>query len=84
MTVRFEPGALRTSRPLMQTHHGRDDSARGQVVVACVVTSLDDETLESWCQQNLAPYKVPQEFRKLAELPKRPSGKVDRKALEER
>ncbi len=61
---------------------GRDDSARGQVVVACVVTQLDDESLASWCQENLAPYKVPQEFLRMDELPKRSSGKVDKKQLE--
>lgn len=61
---------------------GREDSERGQVVVAFIVTTLDEDTLKSYCQESLAPYKVPQKFRKLTELPKRSSGKVDRKALE--
>lgn len=61
---------------------GRDDKDRGQVVIAFIVTSLDEDTLDAFCRASLAPYKVPQEFRKLSELPKRSSGKVDRKALE--
>ena len=61
---------------------GRDDESRGQVVIAFVATSLDAEALESYCRDSLAPYKVPQEFRVLAELPKRSSGKVDKSALE--
>lgn len=62
---------------------GVADSARGQVVVAFVATQLNDETLLEYCKANLAPYKVPQEFRILEELPKRSSGKVDKKALEQ-
>lgn len=61
---------------------GRDDSARGQVVIAFVSASLGVEALETYSKENLAPYKVPQEFRVLDELPKRSSGKVDRKRLE--
>ncbi len=60
---------------------GVDDAERGQVVTAFLVTSLDARELESYCRENLAPYKVPQAFNKLPELPRRSSGKVDRKAL---
>jgi acyl-coenzyme A synthetase/AMP-(fatty) acid ligase len=60
---------------------GRDDSARGQVVIAFVATTLAVEALIDYCKSNLAPYKVPQEFRVLDELPKRSSGKVDKTAL---
>jgi acyl-coenzyme A synthetase/AMP-(fatty) acid ligase len=61
---------------------GIDDSARGQVVTAFVATTLDPTSLQSFCAENLAPYKVPQDVRILEELPKRSSGKVDKKALE--
>ena len=62
---------------------GRDDTARGQVVVAFVATvdDVDAGVLEAYCRENLAPYKVPQEFRILDALPKRSSGKVDKQAL---
>lgn len=63
---------------------GRDDEARGQIVVACIVTkhALDAAALETWCRDKLAPYKVPQSFRFLESLPKRASGKVDKTALD--
>ena len=62
---------------------GRGDAARGQVVVAFVATApdVDEATLEAYCRENLAPYKVPQEFRLLDSLPKRSSGKVDKQQL---
>ncbi len=60
---------------------GRDDEARGQVVVAFVASTLDADALDAHCKENLAPYKVPQEFRVLDELPKRSSGKVDKQKL---
>ncbi|MDJ0709202.1 MAG: class I adenylate-forming enzyme family protein [Woeseiaceae bacterium] len=62
---------------------GVNDDARGQVVTAFLVTTLDVANLETYCQDNLAPYKVPQSFTLLDELPKRSSGKVDKKALAE-
>ncbi len=60
---------------------GVDDPERGQVVTAFLVTTLDAETLEAYCRDKLAPYKVPQAFNVLPELPKRSSGKIDKKAL---
>jgi acyl-CoA synthetase (AMP-forming)/AMP-acid ligase II len=61
---------------------GIDDEARGQVVTAFVVTSLSTDMLTRYCGDNLAPYKLPQVFTILDELPKRASGKVDKQALE--
>lgn len=62
---------------------GREDAARGQVVVAFVSAArgVDTASLDAYCKSNLAPYKVPQEFRFLDTLPKRSSGKVDKQAL---
>ena len=60
---------------------GRDDEARGQIVIAFVATSLPAEVLEDYCKANLAPYKVPQEFQVRDALPKRSSGKIDKQAL---
>ena len=62
---------------------GIDDVARGQVVRAYVATTgtVSESGLADYCRDRLAPYKVPNEFRFLAELPKRASGKVDKKAL---
>ncbi|MDJ0701313.1 MAG: class I adenylate-forming enzyme family protein [Woeseiaceae bacterium] len=60
---------------------GVDDAERGQMVTAFLVTTLDEEALDAYCRQSLAPYKVPQAFNALPELPKRSSGKIDKKAL---
>jgi len=63
---------------------GRDDSARGQIVTAFVAAanSLSSEDIDAWCQSHLAPYKIPGNYSLMESLPKRASGKVDKKALE--
>ena len=61
---------------------GRDDADRGQVVIAFVVSTLEEASLDAWCRDSLAPYKVPQAFIAMNELPKRSSGKVNQKELE--
>ncbi len=62
---------------------GVDDAGRGQAVLAYVATSgpLTDQQLEAYCRDKLAPYKVPQAFHLVEALPKKASGKVDKKAL---
>ena len=62
---------------------GIDDPARGQTMTAFLVTTIDADALESYCKENLAPYKVPQVFRFLDSMPKRSSGKIDKAALTE-
>ncbi len=61
---------------------GVNDTARGQIVRAFVAGNASDESLQRWCAENLAPYKIPQEISRLDALPKRSSGKVDKKTLE--
>jgi len=61
---------------------GIADGQRGQVVNAYLAgTDLVIPELAEWCKGKLAPYKIPQQFHILAELPKRSSGKTDKKAL---
>lgn len=60
---------------------GVDDPDRGQAVVAFVAGSASAESLDAFCRERLAPYKVPAEFRTLPELPKAGSGKIDKTAL---
>ncbi len=64
---------------------GIAQAERGQAVVAFVSGSdvPDAASLADFCRQSLAPYKIPEEFRILDGLPRRASGKVDRKALAE-
>ncbi len=60
---------------------GIDDDERGQIVRACFSGPARAGSLGAWCQERMAPYKVPQEFAHLDELPRRSSGKIDKKAL---
>jgi acyl-CoA synthetase (AMP-forming)/AMP-acid ligase II len=62
---------------------GLAQAERGEVVVAflCGEGIPDASSLADFCRQSLAPYKVPEMFRVLDEIPRRTSGKVDRQAL---
>jgi long-chain acyl-CoA synthetase len=66
---------------------GIPDASYGQDIRACIVlkpgarASVDD--LRAFCLSELGRYKTPREFRFLAELPKGPSGKVQRLKLAE-
>lgn len=64
---------------------GIPDKNYGQEVMACVVVkpgySCTREELALFCQTELGPFKTPKEFRFVAELPKGPSGKVQRLKL---
>jgi acyl-CoA synthetase (AMP-forming)/AMP-acid ligase II len=64
---------------------GHKDVSRGEIVRAYVAVdaSLRQSQIEAWCGERLAPYKRPQEYVFLPELPKRSSGKIDKKALAE-
>ncbi len=46
--------------------------------------AVDPETLEQWCRDRLANYKVPKSFRIVDDLPLLPVGKVDKPALKKR
>jgi acyl-CoA synthetase (AMP-forming)/AMP-acid ligase II len=67
---------------------GVDHQSLGQEVMAIVVLSLGaeltDEDVTSWVGIELAPYKVPSKVVFVDELPYTATGKVHRKALEER
>jgi acyl-CoA synthetase (AMP-forming)/AMP-acid ligase II len=60
---------------------GVDDAHHGQIIKAFVSGNVDANELADWCRDRLAPYKIPQEFSQLADLPRRSSGKVDKQAL---
>jgi acyl-CoA synthetase (AMP-forming)/AMP-acid ligase II len=66
---------------------GVPDANYGQDIRACVVLKpgarLSMEDLRAFCVAELGRYKTPREFRFLAELPKGPSGKVQRLKLAE-
>jgi long-chain acyl-CoA synthetase len=64
---------------------GIPDANYGQDIRACVVlkpgAKASAEDLHAFCVAELGRYKAPREFRFLAELPKGPSGKVQRLKL---
>lgn len=64
---------------------GVPDPAYGQEIVAFVVVRdaapCDDAALRAHCLRELGRYKTPKEFRFIAELPRGPSGKVQRLKL---
>src|SRR5690606_20801972 len=62
---------------------GIDDAAHGQIVVAFIAgnATLDPGQLDAWCRERMAPYKIPERFRRLESLPRGPSGKIDKAAL---
>ena len=66
---------------------GVPDPNYGQDIRACVVlrpgARASIEELQAFCLAELGRYKTPREFRFLAELPKGPSGKVQRLKLTE-
>ena len=66
---------------------GVPDPDYGEAVHAFIVlkegVELDMESLERYCRQRLAKYKVPKHFEFLNELPKNTTGKILRRSLKE-
>jgi long-chain acyl-CoA synthetase len=64
---------------------GIPDPNYGQEIMACVVLRPDHscsaEELRAHCAAELGSYKTPKQFRFVTELPKGPSGKVQRLKL---
>ena len=64
---------------------GIPDRHYGQDIRACVVlragSACDEAELRAFCLGHLGPYKTPKVFRFVAELPRGPSGKVQRLKL---
>ncbi|MFT3819989.1 MAG: AMP-binding protein [Rubrivivax sp.] len=64
---------------------GIPDPLYGQEILACVVlregVSADEDELRAFCERELGRYKTPKTFRFVAELPRGPSGKVQRLKL---
>ena len=64
---------------------GIPDRHYGQEILACVVLrsagTCTEEELRAHCEAHLGPYKTPKTFRFVAELPRGPSGKVQRLKL---
>jgi acyl-CoA synthetase (AMP-forming)/AMP-acid ligase II len=64
---------------------GIPDSHYGQEIMACVVLregrSCEEQTLREFCLAQLGRYKTPKVFRFVADLPRGPTGKVQRLKL---
>ena len=66
---------------------GVPDANYGQDILACIVlkegASVTEPELRAFCARELGRYKTPRTFRFVAELPKGPSGKIQRLKLAE-
>ncbi|MCG8689660.1 MAG: long-chain fatty acid--CoA ligase [Minwuiales bacterium] len=66
---------------------GVPDDYRGEVIKAGVVLKAgaraDAESVLAHCRDNLAKYKIPTAIEFVADLPKTPVGKIDKKAVKE-
>ena len=64
---------------------GVPDRHYGQEILACIVlregAAPDEADLRAFCEQHLGRYKTPKTFRFMTELPRGPSGKVQRLKL---
>jgi long-chain acyl-CoA synthetase len=64
---------------------GIPDTHYGQEIMACVVLrdsgACDEAQLRAFCHEHLGRYKTPKVFRFVTELPRGPSGKVQRLKL---
>ncbi len=64
---------------------GVPDTHYGQEILACIVlrqgAQTDEASLRSFCEEHLGRYKTPKHFRFVSDLPRGPSGKVQRLKL---
>lgn len=64
---------------------GVPDDYRGGLIKAFVVLrpgyEVSTESLDAYCRQNLAAYKIPREYVFVEHLPKTVVGKIDKKQL---
>ena len=60
---------------------GRPDERLGEVPVAFVVGDATEAAMDAACRAELAPYKVPAEYRRVEELPRSEVGKLLRRQL---
>ena len=64
---------------------GMPDKHYGQEILACVVLRdgmvCDEAELKVFCEQHLGRYKTPRQIRFVPDLPRGPSGKVQRRKL---
>jgi acyl-CoA synthetase (AMP-forming)/AMP-acid ligase II len=65
---------------------GRPSTKLGETVAAFVVAAagFDEAALAAWCAARLAPYKVPESFARVDDLPRNSAGKVLKAVLVER
>lgn len=64
---------------------GKDDAKWGSIPIAFIVASekVTEDELKLFCEERLARYKVPAEFRFVVELPRNASNKLLRRELRE-
>lgn len=67
---------------------GLRDPVRGEIPVAFVElvdgATFNEKSLQAWCRERLAGYKIPRDVHHLEALPRNPTGKILRRELAER
>ena len=67
---------------------GKPDMALGETIKCYIVLkegqNLNKEDIKAYCKEKLGPYKTPSEIIFIDELPKGPSGKIQKRVLRER
>jgi acyl-CoA synthetase (AMP-forming)/AMP-acid ligase II len=83
----IDEALLRHPAVLEAAAFGVPDAAYGQDIAAAVIAkpgaALIEAELEAWCLRELGRFKTPRRWLMVAELPKGPSGKVQRLKLAE-
>jgi long-chain acyl-CoA synthetase len=81
----IDEALLRHPAVLEAAAFGLPDANYGQEIAAAIIVkegaALTEDDLVTWCQRELGPYKTPRRWLMVAELPKGPSGKVQRLKL---
>ncbi|MCX8085844.1 MAG: AMP-binding protein [Rhodocyclaceae bacterium] len=60
---------------------GLPDPVWGDLLACAYVGETDEAALEAWCRQTLPAARRPRRFLRVSQLPRLPSGKLDRRAL---
>jgi acyl-CoA synthetase (AMP-forming)/AMP-acid ligase II len=81
----IDEALLRHPAVLEAAAFGIPDANYGQEIAAAIIAREDaaptEDDLAAWCRQELGPYKTPRRWFIVDELPKGPSGKVQRLKL---
>lgn len=62
---------------------GREDSIKGEIICAAIVSSATEAEINSFLEKNLVKYKIPTEIYFIDQIPKTPTGKISYSKIKE-